>query len=362
MIRAVAPLLLAAAVAGGLRSALRSPAEAGAAVRPATPVAAVQTDRRSALVADATWGDLYVQGQPFLVSVEFTAAGEDAPAELPGKLLEPSAWELDGRPVARRGSDGAFLVQPGQSVRTEFDLAPYIEDQLDGARRDFRLRFVEDKGRRRDVVFLATPEAGIDFMELPVEQLGDYQVVLETSAGLVWLELWPDVAPNHARNFLDLVATGFYDETRFHRVIPGFMVQGGKPREGTTAPRTVDAEFSDRPHVAGVLSAARRTDDVNSAKSEFFIIHRASRNLDGDYSAFGEVLFGMDVVETIVRGAEVHDELIRKMVSSGIEVELTDPRFDFVVNEPNPPQRIKQALVVRASDSRPAERDEDDGR
>jgi len=362
VIRAVAPLLLVAGVAGGLRSALHAPAEAGAAARSGAFVAAGQTDRRSALVADASWGDLYVQGQPFVVSIEFSAAGQAAPAEVPGRLLEPAAWELDGRPLERRGSSGTFLVQPGQTVRTEFDLAPYIESGLDGARRDFRLRFVEGGSRRRDVVYLANAEAGIDFMELPSEQLDDYQVVLQTEAGLIWLELWPDVAPNHVRNFLDLVSTGFYDETRFHRTIPGFMVQGGKPREGTTAPRTVDAEFSDRPHVAGVLSAARRTDDVNSAKSEFFIIHRASRNLDGDYTAFGKVLFGMDVVETIVRGAEVHDELIRKMVSSGIEVELTDPRFDFVVNEPNPPQRLKQALVVRASDSRPAERDEDDGR
>ena len=138
----------------------------------------------------------------------------------------------------------------------------------------------------------------------PKEQLSNYQVVLDTSGGLIWLELWPDVAPNHVRNFLDLCSTGYYDGVPFHRVMPGFMIQGGRAKDGKPI-RTVDAEFSNRPHEAGVLSAARLSTDINSASSEFFIVHQSSRQLDGKYSAFGRVIVGMTAVEKIVRGAEV---------------------------------------------------------
>ncbi|MEX0745200.1 MAG: peptidylprolyl isomerase [Phycisphaeraceae bacterium] len=131
----------------------------------------------------------------------------------------------------------------------------------------------------------------------------DYpRVTLETSEGTMVLELWNDVAPGHAENFLKLVDDGFYDDLTFHRVIPGFVIQGGCPRgDGTGGPGwTVDAEFNDREHHKGVLSMAR-TADPNSAGSQFFVClgREHCQHLDGEYTAFGKVIEGLDVVDKL---------------------------------------------------------------
>lgn len=123
----------------------------------------------------------------------------------------------------------------------------------------------------------------------------------------VVLELYPKVAPNTVANFISLAKEGKYDGLIFHRVIPGFMIQGGDPSgDGTGGPGyTIDGEFSnndftnDLKHERGVISMAR-SGDPNSAGSQFFIMVKASANLDGDYAAFGKVTKGMDVVDTIV--------------------------------------------------------------
>ncbi len=123
----------------------------------------------------------------------------------------------------------------------------------------------------------------------------------------VVLELYPKVAPNTVANFISLAKEGKYDGLIFHRVIPGFMIQGGDPSgNGTGGPGyTIDGEFSnndftnDLKHERGVISMAR-SGDPNSAGSQFFIMVKASANLDGDYAAFGKVTKGMDVVDTIV--------------------------------------------------------------
>ena len=121
------------------------------------------------------------------------------------------------------------------------------------------------------------------------------------------LRFFPDVAPGHVGNFKKLAAAGFYDSTTFHRVIPGFMIQGGDPNskdsdrsnDGTGGPGyAVRAEFNDRPHKLGTLSMARSR-DPNSAGSQFFICLGRHPHLDGQYTAFGEVLEGIDVVEAI---------------------------------------------------------------
>ncbi len=127
--------------------------------------------------------------------------------------------------------------------------------------------------------------------------------------GTILIETFPDVAPKHARNFDSLVAIGFYDGTAFHRVIPGFMIQGGdpnsknKPKEkwgyGDPSQTKVPAEFSDLEHKRGIISAARGGNDINSATSQFFIMHGDAPHLDGQYSIFGQVLKGMDVVDKI---------------------------------------------------------------
>ena len=128
-----------------------------------------------------------------------------------------------------------------------------------------------------------------------------YQVQLETTAGNIQLDLLPDVAPNHCKNMIGLARIGFYDGLIFHRVIDGFMIQGGCPTgNGTGNPGyQVDAEFNTTPHEAGVLSMAR-AQDPNSAGSQFFICLGTHAYLDGQYTAFGKATpESMDVVNAI---------------------------------------------------------------
>ena len=120
-------------------------------------------------------------------------------------------------------------------------------------------------------------------------------------------ELYPELAPNTVNNFIELANSGFYDGLIFHRVIPGFMIQGGCPQgNGMGGPGyEIDGEFSanghknDLKHTLGVLSMAR-TMAPNSAGSQFFIMHKDAPHLDGQYAAFGCVMDGMDVVDRIV--------------------------------------------------------------
>ena len=132
--------------------------------------------------------------------------------------------------------------------------------------------------------------------------------VIETKFGNIELRFFPDDAPKHVDNFLTLARTGFYDGTIFHRVIPGFMIQGGDPLTkgtdkslyGTGGPDyKIPSEFNKRPHKRGVLSMAR-SQDPNSAGSQFFIVVKDSNFLDGQYTVFGEVTEGIDIVDKIV--------------------------------------------------------------
>src|SRR6185369_8256060 len=129
-----------------------------------------------------------------------------------------------------------------------------------------------------------------------------------TTLGKIVLKFYPDVAPNHVANFKKLAKDGFYNGTIFHRVIPGFMIQGGDPntksedrsRHGIGGSgQNLKAEFNSKPHVRGTLSMARSM-DPNSASSQFFICVAASQQLNGQYTVFGEVVEGMDVVDKIV--------------------------------------------------------------
>ncbi|MFO0866718.1 MAG: peptidylprolyl isomerase [Gemmataceae bacterium] len=117
----------------------------------------------------------------------------------------------------------------------------------------------------------------------------DYQVELDTTKGPIRLNFLPDVAPGHVKNFIGLAKIGFYDNVSFHRVIKGFMIQGGCPQGTGTgdAGYKVRAEFNKTPHVAGVLSMAR-SNDPNSAGSQFFICLGTHAYLDNQYTAFGK--------------------------------------------------------------------------
>ena len=134
--------------------------------------------------------------------------------------------------------------------------------------------------------------------------------VIETSLGEIEIEFLPDKAPGHVKNFLDLSRKGFYDGTTFHRVIPGFMIQGGDPNtRDPKAPRSghgtggpgynIKAEFNDTSHRRGVVSMARAS-DPDSAGCQFFICVADSKFLDRQYSAFGRVVRGIEVADRIV--------------------------------------------------------------
>jgi peptidyl-prolyl cis-trans isomerase B (cyclophilin B) len=135
------------------------------------------------------------------------------------------------------------------------------------------------------------------------------QAIIETKFGSMEIRFFPDKAPKHVENFIKLAKSGFYDKTIFHRVIPGFMIQGGDPNTknekdkaqyGMGGPgHRVKAEFNDRPHVRGTVSMAR-TSDPDSAGSQFFIVVKDTPHLNGQYTVFGEVVKGMEVADKIV--------------------------------------------------------------
>ncbi len=144
-------------------------------------------------------------------------------------------------------------------------------------------------------------------------------VVLQTVKGDIYLRFFPELAPEHVKNFLFHCEEGNYTDTYFHRVIPGFMIQGGDfntknddPRDDGTGgysylgPGTnLKAEFSDRKHKRGILSMARGGHSIDSAGSQFFLMHRDYPSLNGKYTVFGEVLKGLDVIDAIV-GVETY--------------------------------------------------------
>ena len=125
-----------------------------------------------------------------------------------------------------------------------------------------------------------------------------------SSGGDVVIKLRPDLAPDHVERITSLASEGFYDGVKFHRVIPGFMAQGGDPTgtgtSGSDKPN-LKAEFSDEPHVRGTCSMAR-TSDPDSANSQFFICFDDARFLDGQYTVWGEVESGMEHVDALPKG------------------------------------------------------------
>ena len=146
------------------------------------------------------------------------------------------------------------------------------------------------------------------FTKEEIKKMSETKAVIETKFGNIELRFFPDVAPNHVSNFIELAKKGFYDGTIFHRVIPGFMIQGGDPnskdpnksRHGLGGPgHQVKAEFNSKPHKRGTLSMARAA-DPDSAGSQFFICVAESPVLDRQYTVFGEVVSGMDVFDKIV--------------------------------------------------------------
>lgn len=147
------------------------------------------------------------------------------------------------------------------------------------------------------------------FSKKEIAMMAETRAIIETKFGKIELEFFPDVAPRHVHNFIELAKKGFYDGTTFHRIIPGFMIQGGDPNSknpdktmhGMGGPGyTVKAEFNEKPHKRGTLSMARAS-HPDSAGSQFFICVADAPFLDRQYTVFGEVVSGMEVADTIVK-------------------------------------------------------------
>ena len=158
--------------------------------------------------------------------------------------------------------------------------------------------------------------------------------VITTSEGVMVLEFYPDLAPNHVANFKKLARKGFYDGQCFHRVIKGFMIQGGDPNTKDEAKKdiwgqggpgyTINAEFNSKHHARGILSMAR-TPDPNSAGSQFFICHGDCGQLDGQYTVFGNLIKGFDVLDKIANTpTEGPDRPVKRVNIESIKIVPAD--------------------------------------
>jgi peptidyl-prolyl cis-trans isomerase B (cyclophilin B) len=169
------------------------------------------------------------------------------------------------------------------------------------------------------------------FTQVEIKKMAETKAVIETKLGNIELKFFPDVAPIHVNNFIELAKKGFYDNTTFHRVIPGFMIQGGDPntkspdrsKHGMGDPGyKVKAEFNAKQHKRGILSMAR-AQDPNSAGSQFFICVADALFLDRQYTVFGEVVSGMDVADKIVN--QPKDRMDNPLDRIEMKVKIVEP-------------------------------------
>ncbi len=237
---------------------------------------AVKAEPKTAKMTRGSVAAVLVPGRPDSAGAQFFIAIVDQPG-------------LDGQyTVFARVWDGIEVLQ--KISETPVDAAGLATERV-----EIRRVSVRDKP--------AEP-----FVSESAQELASYQVVLETGAGPITLELWPDKAPGHVRQFLRLAQAGVYDGMAFHRVAPGFVIQTGalSSRQAPLTERqqalvvNLQPEFTDTPHLKGVVSMARG-DDPASANTSFFICTATSPALDGKYTVFGRVVDGMPAVEAIER-------------------------------------------------------------
>lgn len=255
------------------------------------------------LTADPARAAEYGQGGLGLVDAEFSAA-----RHVRGAV---SAVLAPGRP----GSGGSqFFIcvvdQPGLDGR--HTIWGQVADGMDVVTRisrtpvDAEGRAAERVAVRRVTIRDRPPPETPPFTTETDAELAAFRAVLETTHGRIAIDLYPDRAPNHVRNFLRLVDAGVYDGIAFHRVVPGFVIQSGHlptRREPLTDRqqrfvRNLEPEFNATRHVRGIVSMAR-LDDPSSASTSFFIVTAAAPALDGVYTVFGVVVEGLDVVDRI---------------------------------------------------------------
>ena len=298
---------------------------------------------------EVTWTapKVYVEGRPYRTHLEIAV---NSKSEIPVWMFEAGAFTLDGKPIDDKKNAAKVTSEAGSKINADIDIGPAIAASKAFGKHDFKLAFGgTSESKPVEVRVFVGADKGLNFMDekkIPAADLSNYYVLLDTNRGPMTLEFWPDVAPGHVRNFLDLSYTGFYDGTLFHRVGPSFMIQGGDPNTkdeskaaswGTgNGPRMLKHEFSQKKHVRGVLSMARgggatpKEDEKfwDSASSQFFVMDGPNPGLDGKYSAFGMLVDGFDTLDKIANspGKAGPDGTIR----------------------PAEPQKIISATVVRA--------------
>jgi peptidyl-prolyl cis-trans isomerase B (cyclophilin B) len=193
------------------------------------------------------------------------------------------------------------------AATTETDAAPAAESAADAAE---SAESTAAEAAETAETEQAEEPAAEEAAEKPDSYYVDKVAELQTDLGTIAIRFYPDVAPGHVRNFIDLSESGFYTGTKFHRIIPGFVIQGGDPNTkdkdrstwGTgSSGKRLKAEFNSVHHARGILSMAR-AQDPDSASSQFFVCVADAGALDNKYTVFGKVVSGMDVVDKIVNG------------------------------------------------------------
>ncbi len=172
-------------------------------------------------------------------------------------------------------------------------------------------------------------EARVRPLESPQLTPRDNLALIKTKFGEMEIKFFPELAPKHVENFITLSKSGFYNGTLFHRVIPGFMIQGGDPNTkdpnkkseyGMGGPsHKLKAEFNEKPHKRGIVSMAR-SNHPDSAGSQFFIVVKDSSFLDRQYTAFGEVIRGMEVADQIVNAPRGANDLPNERIEMTVTV------------------------------------------
>ena len=254
------------------------------------------------------------QNAELVLTLQTTADAEVPSQLLNGHKLRVTCNEEPARMIEQAGKGGASLLAAGTRLeRTlSFPTSALVSAAAQGGVARVFVSWDGLAGVGCD--FKVAPDTSkIDVATLDLTKT---QVVLVTSAGDMTLSFRPDKAPNHCDNFVKLCLQGFYDGIRFHRVIKGFMIQSGCPNTrdedkkeqwGSGGPGyTINDERSDLRHLRGTLSMAR-TSQPNTGGSGFFIVHKDSPQLDGQYSAFGNLEAGADVLDRIANGLVLGD-------------------------------------------------------
>ena len=224
-----------------------------------------------------------------------------------GTQLDVKVDDKDGQPVREAGAVNAPAVAVKAGTRIERVLSvPSATLVPAGASSMVNVALSWPGFPGANCMVKVAPD--VSKTDIETLDLAQTKVVLVTSLGDMTLAFTPDKAPNHVKNFVKLAKDGFYDGTKFHRVIKNFMIQGGDPftKDDSKASMwgqgdpgyKINAEFNDTKHVRGVLSMAR-SQDPNSAGSQFFICHKDAPHLDKQYTAFGALEKGLDVLDAI---------------------------------------------------------------